>query len=54
MTAGQGGQGQPQSFKVFLSHRYKSAETNLRFFSLFSDAGKEVQFKVDEGSPGSA
>jgi hypothetical protein len=50
MAAGQAGQGQPQSFKVFLSHRYKSAETNLRFFSLFSDAGKEVQFKVDEGS----
>ena len=50
MTTGQAGQGQPQSFKVFLSHRYKSAETNLRFFSLFSDAGKEVQFKVDEGS----
>jgi hypothetical protein len=50
MTAGQDGQLQPQSFKVFLSHRYKSAETNLRFFSLFSDAGKEVQFKVDEGS----
>jgi hypothetical protein len=50
MTAGHVGQGQPQSFKVFLSHRYKSAETNLQFFSLFSDAGKEVQFKVDEGS----
>lgn len=47
MTAGQG---EPQSFKVFLSHRYKSADTNLRFFSLFSDLGTEVQFKVDEGS----
>lgn len=46
MTAGQS---EPQSFKVFLSHRYKSADTNLRFFSLFSDLGAEVQFKVDEG-----
>jgi hypothetical protein len=43
-------QGSPQSFKVFLSHRYKSAETNLQFFNLFNDLGAEVQFKVDEGS----
>jgi hypothetical protein len=48
MTAGH--DDEVQSFKVFLSHRYKSADTNLHFFNLFSSAGKEVQFKVDEGA----
>lgn len=40
----------PLSFRVFLSHRYKSAEINLYFFDLFSQVGGELQFKVDEGS----
>ena len=36
------------AFKAFLSHRYKSPETNLFFFSLF--AGKaDIQFEVDAG-----
>src|ERR1041385_1936806 len=38
-----------QSFKAFLSHRYKSPDINLYFFRLFSETA-EVQFEVDEGT----
>src|SRR5882762_8582939 len=37
------------SFKVFLSHRYKTPEFNLYFFNLFKDLA-EVQFEVDEST----
>jgi hypothetical protein len=36
------------SFKVFLSHRYKSPQTNLFFFELFARQA-QLQFGVDEG-----
>ena len=36
------------AFKVFLSHRYKSPETNLFFFKLFAERAV-LQFEVDEG-----
>jgi hypothetical protein len=36
------------AFKVFLSHRYKSPETNLFFFNLVAERAV-LQFEVDEG-----
>jgi hypothetical protein len=36
------------TFKAFLSHRYKSPETNLFFFNLFTGKA-DVQFEVDAG-----
>lgn len=37
-----------RAFKVFLSHRYKSPETNLFFFGVFAGVS-ELQFEVDAG-----
>jgi TIR domain len=40
-----------RSFKVFLSHRYKSPEVNLFFFDLFDQAKQaDIQFEVDSGT----
>lgn len=36
-------------FKAFLSHSYKSYETNKYFFDIFKEIS-EVQFEIDEGS----
>ncbi|HEY3498890.1 MAG TPA: hypothetical protein VGK73_29565, partial [Polyangiaceae bacterium] len=36
------------AFKVFLSHRYKSPETNLFFYHLLANQA-DLQFEVDEG-----
>ncbi len=38
-----------ETFKAFLSHRYKSPEINLYFFKLFNEVA-EVQFEVDQGT----
>src|SRR5262245_29863686 len=35
-------------FKAFLSHRYKSPDTNLYFYKLFTEYAT-LQFEVDEG-----
>ena len=40
---------QPRDIQVFLSHRYKSPEVNLRFFEIFSEF-VQVHFEVDVGS----
>ncbi len=38
-----------QTFKTFLSHRYKSPEVNLYFFEIFTEAA-QVQFEVAVGN----
>jgi hypothetical protein len=43
--------GMQKSFRIFLSHRYESAEINLFFFELFEQAKiANLQFEVDKGT----